>query len=261
MHSPETVAFEIYLGAKKKKNGQYRSPLITIWHNDPESDGTDDSCGWFMRERHFDKRIVEKAVKLFESEWDSVHKGENGFIYNCGWFNPQGENIVSVRGIVLSMYILAAKAVFDVDGKLGPGKMWKKAWKFVEKHYVRIMYFAENNIDSMRDVIIRKYQIGCNVEYTPKKRQEMIRECASIICADIVRKNRKWYQHPRWHIHHWSIQIHPIENLKRRFWDKCCICGKRGFKSSPMSDWNGTKRWHQECDNSDKNPVIPVPNP
>ena len=52
MHSPETVAFEIYLGRKQKKNGNYRTPLITIWHHDPEKDGTDDSCGaWAKKEK------------------------------------------------------------------------------------------------------------------------------------------------------------------------------------------------------------------
>lgn len=252
MHSPETVAFEIYLGKKQNNNGNYRRPIITIWHNDPEKDGTDDSCGWFIRDRHFPKKIVDDIANEFESEWDRTFKGENGYVYNCGWFNPEGENILSIQGIILNMYIYAAKIALNPSGNISPIKMWDKAWKFVNKNHVKIMYFAENNRDSIRDTIVRKFQIGCNVEYTKEKRSEMIRECASLIAADIMRRNRKWYQHPKWHIHHWSIQFHPLQNLKRRYWDKCCVCGKRGFKSSAISDWDGTKRWHQQCDISKK---------
>lgn len=256
MHSPETIAFEIYLGRKQKKNGNYRTPLITIWHHDPEKDGTDDSCGWFIRERHFDKSLVDKTAKEFESEWDNTFTSdESKHTYNTGWFNPEGENILSVRGIVMSMHIYAAKICLNPNDKHSPSKMWDKAFKFVKDNYVEIMYFAENNRDSIRDTIVRKFQIGCNVEYTPEKRKEMIRECASIICADIMRRNRKWYQHPKWHIHHWSIQIHPIQKLKRRFWDKCSVCGKRGFKGSAIGDWYGTKIWHRECDQSIKTPI------
>lgn len=248
MHSPETVAFEIYLGKKQKKNGRYKSPLITIWHNDPEKDGTDDSCGWFIRERHLPKKIVDDIAKEFETEWDRTFTGEGGYTYNCGWFNPEGENILSVRGIVLNMYLYAAKIALNPNGNIEPSKMWDKAWKFVNKHYAQIMYFAENNRDSIRDTIVRKFQRGYNVEYTKEKRFEMIRNCASIIASDVMRKNRKWYQHPRWHINHWTIQFHPLQNLKRRYWDKCSICGKRGFKSGAMGNWSGDKIWHQECD-------------
>lgn len=251
MHSPETVAFEIKNPLAKKRHG-YKPSLITIWHHDPEKDGTDDSCGWFMRDRHLPKGVIEKVASEFESEWDSSHKGENGFIYNCGWFNKHGENVLSVRGIVLDMYIYAAKIVLNPNDKISPGKMWKKAWRFVNKNYAEIMYFAENNRDSMRDNIVRKFEIGCNVEYTKEKRTEMINHCASIIACDVARRNRPWYKAPRWHIWHWKIQFHPIQNFKRRYLLKCSVCGKRGFKSSPMSDWNGTKRWHQECDNSRK---------
>jgi hypothetical protein len=255
MHDPKTVAFEIYLGKKQKKDGNYRTPLITIWHNDPEKDRTDDSCGLFIRARHFDKKIVDQTVKEFESEWDNTFKSDSGYIYNTGWFNPQGENSLSVRGIVLNMYIYAAKICLNPNNNHSPSKMWKKAFKFVNNNYTEIMYFAENNRDSIRDTIVRKFEIGCNVEYTPEKRKEMIKECASIICADIMRRNRKWYQHPKWHIHHWSIQFHPFRKLKRRFWDKCSKCGQRGFKGNVMGNWDGDLIWHEECDKSCNSPV------
>lgn len=254
MHDPQTVAWEIRNPFVKKKHG-YRPSLITIWHVDPQRDGSDDSCGWFIRPRHLPKGLVESVVKEFESEWDRTHKGEDGFVYNCGWFNPEGENVISVRGIVLNMYIYAAKIVLNKNGKERPGRMWKKAWKFINANYAEIMYFAENNRDSIRDTLVRKFQIGCNVEYTAEKRKEMIWECAYIVSSDIARRSRKWYQHPRWHIHHWKIQFHPWKKLKRRYWDKCYVCGKRGFSGAAYSDWNGNRIWHPECSDATTKPI------
>lgn len=246
MHDPKCVAFEIKSPFKDK--GGYRNPIITIWHNDPEKDGTDDSCGWFIRLRHTDKAVYEKIVKEFEFEWDRTFKSDSSnYVYNCGWFNPEGENVLSVQAIVFNMYLYAAKEVINADGKMNPRKCWKKAWKFMNKWRSEIFYFAENNRDSMRDTIVRKFERGTNEDYTPERRMEMIRNCASIIYTDILRKQRPWYKHPRWHIHHWSIQIHPLQQFKRRWIDKCSKCGKRGFKGSPYSDWGGTKIWCEKC--------------
>jgi hypothetical protein len=251
MHDPKSVAHEIR-SPFKRKNG-YRPSIITIWHNDPEKDGTDDSCGWFIRLRHADEEVFEKIVKEFESEWDSTYKSDDsGYVYNCGWFSPEGDNILSVQGIVFNMYLYASKIVLHTGN---PRKDWDRAWRFMEKHRDEITYFAENNRDSMRDTIVRKFERGCNVEYTPEKRMEMIRNCAATVYTDILRKLRPWYKHPRWHIHHWSIQFHPLQRLKRRYWDKCSVCGKRGFKGSAYGNWGGDKIWHAHCDQSQKQPA------
>lgn len=250
MHSPETLAFEIKYPFKNK-NG-YRNPIISVWHIDKCKDGTDDSCGWFIRLRHANKDVYEKIVKEFEHEWDTTFTSDDR-VYNCGWFTPEGDNLLSVQGIVFNMYLYASKIVFNPYDKIDPGKAWKKAWKFMDKHRSEITYFAENNRDSMRDTIVRKYERGCNEDYTPERRMAMIRNCAAIVYTDILRKIRPWYKHPRWHVHHWKIQFHPFQKLKRRYWDKCCRCGKRGFKGSAIGDWNGTKIWHQHCDDTAKN--------
>jgi len=49
MHDPHTVAFEIHSLIKHKSKlfpEGYRDVFITVWHIDPETDGSDDSCGW-----------------------------------------------------------------------------------------------------------------------------------------------------------------------------------------------------------------------
>lgn len=214
-----TVAHEIRWPWKNKHG--HRDSILTIWHVDPEKDGTDDSCGWFKRARHGDKQILEQIRKDFAFE----------FQY---WFNEGGYPQFSVIAIALEMYGKALWVVFKGSRR--------KTKRFMKKHLYEIIRFAENPTDSLHPSITSKYGI--------EKKEERVREFASIIYGDILRRLRPWYRHPRWHIHHWRIQFRPWQNLKRRYWDKCCICGKRGFKSAAFADWDGTKIWHQECDKS-----------
>jgi hypothetical protein len=61
MHDPMGVAHEIkypwperwfskhHRDKKDSWSWRYHGSFITIWHKDPEADGTDDSCDWFWR--------------------------------------------------------------------------------------------------------------------------------------------------------------------------------------------------------------------
>ena len=61
MHDPKTVAHEI------KLLGHY---FITIWHVDPETDGTDDSCGWPWPKLTAKERAYAEA--LITNEHDNL---------------------------------------------------------------------------------------------------------------------------------------------------------------------------------------------
>lgn len=236
MHSPETVAFEIKNPFVKADKHGYRPSLITIWHIDPETDGSDDSCGWFMRCRHIDKALVEKVRRMFESQ----------FKHNY-WFDAQGRPRFSTMGIALEMYSHAAWEVFMWKNNGNPtNRARRQRDRFMRKHLAAILSFAENPVDSLYNSI--------NMTYGVEKQEDRIEHFVSVVLSDIMRKIRPWYQHPKWHIHHWEIQFHPWQQLKRRYWDKCSVCGKRGFKSTPFGDWSGTRLWHQECDQSLQKP-------
>lgn len=229
MHDPMTVAHEIKWPLSFRKNsisgGKYYSPFITIWHVDPEKDGTDDSCGWFKRARHGDQEMLERIRKDFDFE----------FQY---WFNDAGYPQFSTIAISVDMYSKAAWAMFKLNRR--------KHRRFMRKYLYDIIHFAENHVDSLLPAITMKHGV--------ESKEARVKHFAQIIYGDILRKITPWYKHPRWHIHHWKIQFHPWQNFKRRHFDKCCICGKRGFKSSPISDWNGTRLWHQECDRNTAKP-------
>lgn len=248
MHSPKTVAHEIYFGRSKKKDGNYRLPIITIWHVDPEKDGTDDSCGWFMRSRHGNlemmKKIRDSISRNFDSSFISENTSENTHTYYTGYFDKTGNPLMSVHAIVLGMFTSAAWEYFQYNRK--------KHTKYMRENLYDILQFAENPNDSLHQNITGFFRIPCG---EPWKREEALNEYVNIIYGWLLRTTRKWYQHPRWHIHHWEIQFHPLKQLIRRYWTKCSVCGKRGFKGSAHSDWDGTKIWHSECDSTIQKPT------
>lgn len=254
MHDPMTLAWSIKSPIKRKSKlfpKGYRNSLIDIWHVDPEKDGTDDSCGWFMRSRHGDAKTFERIVKAFELDWDRVFESDSGKTYNCGYFLPEASGAgmpnMGVSAIVLNLFFIAAIEHFKVDGTSN----WKKARKWMQRNLFDILIFAENPSDSLRDSIIRKWG-------NDTKREDRIRQIASCIYAWILRETRPWYRHPRWHVHHWRLQIHFTQNLKRWLFSRCAGCGK-GFKwgysvctnqwDNPGPQWFKSERgvYHDGC--------------
>jgi hypothetical protein len=85
MHDPQTVAFEIrYPWKKYGKSGRndfernYRESFITIWHVDPEKDGSDDSCDWSGRKLNAKEKAL--AARLIDNKYDNLRTFFSTFI-------------------------------------------------------------------------------------------------------------------------------------------------------------------------------------
>lgn len=225
MHDPMTVAFDIKSPLRGKPTQfwpeGYRNTLITIWHVDPEADGSDDSCGWFKRARHGDQKIRQNIRKAFAGEWVGEH---------IGWFHESGFPKQSVQATVLAMFQRAAHVYFNRD--------WVKAHAFMQRNLFALIMFAENNTDSLYESITQKYG--------PTPRADRVEEMADLVFAWILRAEQKWYQQARWHIWHWKIQVHALQSFKRWAFSRCATCG-HGFawgESPRTNQWNGTgPRW------------------
>lgn len=173
-----------------------------LWHNDPCRGGRgDDSCGWFKRAHHGDPAVLKKIVNLFSFDWDRTFTSDGtGKTYMCGLFMPDGHPALSVHAIAINLFFLAALEVFPAR---------RNALRYLNSHLFEILFFAENQIDSLYDSITRKFGEG-------DSREDRIRKMASCIYGYILRDIQPWWQHPRWHVHHWRITCRWSELFKSR---------------------------------------------
>lgn len=255
MHDPSTLAFEVKILLPWRvrtiwKDGRKEWAtwtLCNIWHEDPESDHTDDSCGWFPRARHGNQELRKKIAKEFEFDWDRNYKSESGRLYLTSLFDPNGNPNMSTHGIVLNLFWTAAFYFFKQNHR--------KANRFMQRNLWDILFFAENPTDSLRNEIARVFYDPAEHKPSQKERErkERIKEMADLIYGWILRKQRPWWKHPKWHIWHWRIQIPLLQKFKRAFIDRCAKCGK-GFRFGeiPIGSWSGTQIWHDRCDDSAK---------
>ena len=82
---------------------------------------------------------------------------------------------------------------------------------------------------------------------------------------------RHWWQHPKFHLHHWEVQIHVLQALKRYLFSRCSRCGgrfswKEATRGQVIGTWHGNgpawfknaeKIWHFKCDPTSK-PNVPL---
>jgi hypothetical protein len=213
MHDPMTVAFEInmpFTGKKDKKGNyvHYPKTLAVIWHVDPQTDGSDDSCGWFMRTRHGNKETFEVIKREFEFEWKYL-------------FDADGKPLFSAQAITLILFRRAAYEHFGHD--------WHKVDRWIKSNLPDLILFAENPIDSLNGAIHRE------------KNEDSVNDFSHVIYGYLLRSTRPWWKSPRWHVHHWEIQIPFMQNLKRFLFGRCAGCGK-GFRwgeSVHSTQWDG----------------------
>lgn len=220
MYDPMTVAHEIRWPWKNKHG--HRESIFTIWHVDPESDGTDDSCGYTRpkitdAERAYIKKVAADQFDQLYSRKAAIREGKD---YANVCYNQD------TYGVIYWLWRHFSK------GKI----RWQYGKHLTNRELQYVYQLATNPVDNFQG-----YKNN-----TPKEFEDFV----FMVYRAYKAFKRPWYKHPRWHVHHWKIQFRPWQNFRRRYFDKCCICGKRGFKGSAMGDWDGTKIWHRECDRS-----------
>lgn len=212
MHDPQTVAFEIRRPwAKKPQTGKFKyyPSIITIWHVDPETDGSDDSCGW-----HY--KLTQKDIAWCEKTAVREHKITFGY-----------EDLA--LGHASSLEIVWAVWCLVRHGLLKKHKGYIYA-PLPHREMQEIMALVANPADNIS-----------RIAQQAKTSVESFQRLLMCVARNQSRYFRPWYRHPRWHIHHWRIQIHFNQDLKRWLFSRCKGCGKRfTWGYAPVStQWHG----------------------
>ncbi len=214
MYDPKTVAHEIKFGKKT---------IVTIWHVDPESDGTDNSCGWFQpRLTSRDLDIIQELV-----DWDlkfPFYTSQSTVLLSV-LENPKYSYMQQTVGDSLAYVAAAWQQISRHRDKRKQGQLTAGEWWAV-------VNLATNPDDNLRAIL-------ASSEDKPGERAARFLMC---VMRQYLRHHRPWWRHPRWHVHHWEFQVHFVQNMKR-WWlfSRCSYCGKRfSWGYSPISSaWDG----------------------
>ena len=238
MHDPMTVAFEIKNPLVWRKNSLDKTwrmaHFITIWHVDPESDGSDDSCGW--SHPHLTKSQSSNIQLL--AKWEADRP----------WFGKEKKKEPTspsdAECLMRGAIVLVAR---EVRVKISTEKATRLA-----------IELTHNSVDNLRDSLCFLPGYHTHSDDLHHGRTEVAGRLFWCLARVLIREARPWWRHPRWHLHHWKLQIHPLQAFKRWAWSRCCKCGKR-FKwdeSVTSNSWNSkgpqwfkgeTDIYHDKC--------------
>lgn len=239
-------------------------PVADIWHVDPETDGSDDSCSerkrlprrhhdvldhmawseardpWFQRERAKRPTSPADAETLLRGAlWDVARATR---LNRWSLFHRR----VTFAACAQLASELLHNNVDNVRGSLCLLPGWhtndrKPGVEFVE---VDINDDKAMDRERARPATDDAYPAEASAWAREEASKDFFRMCARILS----RRTARWWQRPRWHVHHWSIRITAWQWFRRRFIERCSTCGVRYRGSSNVyTDWHGTRTWCAKC--------------
>lgn len=243
MHDPLTVAHEIKIPLFfKRENTLYRDnrkewqfyQLATIWHKDPERGGSDDSCGFgYIRLTKKQREICRNAawaesyhphfLICREKEWNGTHADAESLYRGLV---ALVDRVLHLKMSYEEICRYATEAVHIRNG--GCGK-YGGAFCFLPGYHT-------NHQDDDRD-----------------SRQDHFTGILCSVASCILTSRRPWWRHPRWHIHHWRIQVHPLQQVWNWLFTRCSKCGGRfHWNETRYVAWSGNAVWHDRCQSESK---------
>lgn len=247
MHDPSTVAFDIKSPFRGKPSKMwpkgYRNTLVTIWHEDPlKFEGkcgcrSDDSCGWFNPP--MTKAERDKAEKLSRDQYRQIFEKQVR--------TAEGASYASVCNVpdcheAIYWSWRAIKRQFKPRGP------WQWGCRLSPAEREAIYDLATCPIDNLK------------ISFREIKDEDSFWSFFLCVYRAYTRHHRPWYRHPRWHVWHWRLQIHPWQTFRRWAFSRCAGCGKGfswGYSPTGFSWDRKPPRWfrseydvyHSECAN------------
>jgi hypothetical protein len=199
----------------------YRETFMTIWHVDPEKDGTDDSCGY-----SYIKLSKAQLERLRNAAWS---EGQHPHFLRCAEKEWNG-SLVEVESLYRGLSIL-------VDRVLDLGLSWDEICSYAaESTHIRNCFKAGSCF-----CFVPGYHTNFQKD-DPEHRQYHFHGILCNVARSILTDQRPWWKHPKWHFWHWKFQCEPLLSFKRWAFSRCCKCGKRfRWEESPVThQWDGT---------------------
>lgn len=218
MHDPQTVAFEIkrpWPSRQRFAEARYWPPLVTVWHVDPQMDGSDDSCGFTF-------------PRLTAADLDWAKKQAGQLWRECFGYPSIDLTSAGNREVLMSLWCQVRTQYVHPRR----GYIWRPLPRRDVQTIDQLLISSADNLHSL---------VGQARTWGPEGIEGMERLLLVIIRLQ-RQLYRPWYRRPRWHVHHWRLQVHPLQHLKRWLFSRCCRCGRRfpwGYSPAALQ-WDGT---------------------
>lgn len=256
-YDPQTVAHEIkypwrayskkWCDARGEKPDsffrRYHSSFITIWHVDPEKPGTgnraDDSCGWFDRTpgvyadavaylladttfMHDVRLILERRDLVKAPFYEGISERQSS------WHRLSGADSLALV-LMVAQSLELRRWWNGQDGKRGAHlSFWARLLRPHRSVTEEAISLALNPIDNLSSV-------------------DDAERAVKLVAAALNRRFRPWWRHPRWHVHHWKLQVHPWQQFKRWAFARCAGC-RKGFRwGESVWGYGDARVFHDGC--------------
>ena len=297
MHDPDTLVWRVRIplpwfreskfrtnkaGEKVRRAFRMRAciPLVDIWHHDPQRDGSDDSCSsrrrlgrlhksllesmgsdeaaspWFLRERAKTPSSPSDAEALLRGAlW---HVARCTRLHRWSWFHKRVTFAVCAR--------LASELTHNTCENVRSSLCLLPGW-----------HTNDRNPDGppVEEIDLEDHEAWAREERRslddpryPRKTSKWARQDRSksffyMVARILSDRTSRWWQEPRWHFWHWRFQVHAWQRFRRRFIEKCSICGVRYRGTSEVySGWGGGQTWCAKCQAATtRAPQAPVAGP
>jgi len=176
MHDPEILVLSVphpikWLCNKIWKKDSYVESVLDIWHVDPERNGTDDSCGY-----SYPVICKEEKSKIRE-----MGESEYKFMF--------GESYATLKGA----------STYEI--------IWA-TWRIIAWRQYRRSKLTLDEITYISDLAGSPHDNLQNWVTAAKSDAKACGAFFEIVNRSYRRCNRRWWQHPRFHLFHWGyLQI------------------------------------------------------
>lgn len=216
----------------------YRNTFITIWHLDPEKDGSDDSCGWAYVKLTKSQKTILKNIAWWEGQ-------EPHFL--CCKNRQWTGSVADAESLARGLRLLVCRVL-----KL------KLSWDEICRSAAESVHIRHGDKFGSEFCFLAGYHTNSETITKDRRADHMYGILCGVARSLLTDKRPRW-KHPRWHFWHWRITCQSFLSFKRWAFSRCCKCGK-GFSwgYSPTTDnWNSTgPRWFRsetDCYHSDCN--------
>jgi len=140
-----------------------------------------------VRSRHGDPQLLKRIASAIAFEWNCAYQPP---------FHANGDPALSTIGITVNFFWIGAFHFF--------GQNPARARQWMRENLFDIVFFAESTCDTLATSIQGRF----GEDKQPKEQRAY--EMASIVYGWLLRQQRPWWRHPRWHVHHWRISCRPF---------------------------------------------------